>query len=130
MRTVISEETSKTVRTILESVVNNGSGRNAQIAGYRVGGKTGTAQKYDETGIAAGKLIASFIGFAPADDPEYVTLILVDEPQVGSIFGSTVAAPFVKDVLEETLHYLDTCRRAELKSSPCRICAPDDGAGQ
>lgn len=105
VRTVISEETSKTVRTILESVVNNGSGRNAQIAGYRVGGKTGTAQKYDETGIAAGKLIASFIGFAPADDPEYVTLILVDEPQVGSIFGSTVAAPFVKDVLEETLHY-------------------------
>lgn len=106
VRRVISEESSATVRGILESVVENGSGRNAKIEGYRVGGKTGTAQKYDETGVAAGKLIASFIGFAPADDPEYVVLVLVDEPQVGQIFGSTVAAPFVKDILEETLrHY-------------------------
>jgi stage V sporulation protein D (sporulation-specific penicillin-binding protein) len=71
-----------------------------------VGGKTGTAQKYGEDGrIAQGKLIASFIGFAPADDPEFVCLILVDEPQVGTIFGSTVAAPFVKQVLEEMLRY-------------------------
>jgi len=106
VRRVISEETSEKVRTILESVVENGSGKNARIAGYRVGGKTGTAQKYDESGASSSKLIASFIGFAPADDPEYVVLILVDEPQVGTIFGSTVAAPFVKDVLEETLrHY-------------------------
>ena len=106
VRRVISEATSARVREILESVVKNGSGRNAQIAGYRVGGKTGTAQKYDETGASSSKLIASFIGFAPADDPEYVLLILVDEPKVGTIFGSTVAAPFVKQVMEETLrHY-------------------------
>lgn len=106
IRSVISEQTSKRVREILESVVENGSGRNAQIPGFRVGGKTGTAQKYDENGsVAQGKLIASFIGFAPADDPEYVCLILVDEPKVGTIFGSTVAAPFVKQVLEETLRY-------------------------
>lgn len=106
VRNVISEESSKKVRTILESVVANGSGKNAQINGYRVGGKTGTAQKYDsDGGIAQGKLIASFIGFAPADNPRYVCLILVDEPQVGTIFGSTVAAPFVKTVLEETLQY-------------------------
>lgn len=105
VRQVISGETSAKVRKILESVVENGSGRNAQIPGYRVGGKTGTAQKYDDTGVAAGKLIASFIGFAPADDPQFVVLILVDEPKVGSIFGSTVAAPFVKNVLEETLRY-------------------------
>lgn len=106
VRQVISEETSAKVRELLEGVVASGSGRNAQIPGYRVGGKTGTAQKYEEGGgVAQGKLIASFIGFVPADDPEYVCLILVDEPQVGVIFGSTVAAPFVKVVLEETLHY-------------------------
>lgn len=106
VRRVISEETSATVRQILESVVTEGSGRNAAIPGYRVGGKTGTAQKYENGRIADGKLIASFIGFAPADDPEFVCLLLVDEPQVGTIFGSTVAAPFVKVILEETLrHY-------------------------
>ena len=106
VRRVISETTSERVRTILESVVSEGSGKNAAIPGYRVGGKTGTAQKYENGQIADGKLIASFIGFAPADDPEYVCLILVDEPKVGTIFGSTVAAPFVKQVMEETLrHY-------------------------
>ena len=106
VRRVISEETSATVRSILESVVAEGSGRNAQIPGYRVGGKTGTAQKYVDGKVSSGSLIASFIGFAPADDPKYLCLILVDEPKVGVIFGSTVAAPFVKDVLQDTLmHY-------------------------
>ena len=106
VRRVISEETSAMVREILEGVVSEGSGRNAQVPGYRIGGKTGTAQKYGENGrIADGKLIASFIGFAPADDPEFLVLILVDEPKVGVIFGSTVAAPFVKDVLAETLQH-------------------------
>ena len=105
VRQVISEETSAKVRTILESVVTEGSGKNGAIPGYRVGGKTGTAQKYEDGKIAEGKLIASFIGFAPADDPEYLCLILVDEPKVGTIFGSTVAAPFVKQVLEETLRH-------------------------
>lgn len=105
VRRVISEETSATLREILVSVVENGSGRNAQINGYKVGGKTGTAQKYENGIIAEGKLVASFIAFAPADDPEYVCLIIVDEPKVGVIFGSTVAAPAVKDVLEETLRY-------------------------
>lgn len=105
VRRVISEETSALVREIAESVVTNGSGRNAAVAGYRIGGKTGTAQKYEDGKIADGKLIASFIGFAPADDPEFVCLILVDEPQVGTVFGSTVAAPFVKQMLEETLRH-------------------------
>ena len=106
VRRVISEETSALVRDIGESVVSEGSGKNAVIPGYRIGGKTGTAQKYGADGkIAQGKLIASFIGFAPADEPKYVCLILVDEPQVGTIFGSTVAAPFVKQVMEEVLRY-------------------------
>ena len=106
VRRVISEETSALVRDIGESVVSEGSGKNAAIPGYRIGGKTGTAQKYGADGkIAQGKLIASFIGFAPADEPKYVCLRLVDEPQVGPIFGSTVAAPFVKQVMEEVLRY-------------------------
>ena len=106
VRQVISGETSATVRQILQSVVDNGTGRNAKIEGYYVGGKTGTAQKYDEYGrVSAGSYICSFIGFAPADDPRYLCLILVDEPHVGSIFGSTVAAPFVRRVLSEILPY-------------------------
>ena len=106
VRRVISEETSALVRDIGESVVSEGSGKNAAIPGYRIGGKTGTAQKYGADGkIAQGKLIASFIGFAPADEPKYVCLILVDEPQVGTIFGSTVAAPLVKQAMEEVLRY-------------------------
>lgn len=106
VRRVISESASKTVRRILQSVVDNGTGKNCKIDGYAVGGKTGTAQKYDEYGrVAEGKYICSFIGFAPADDPRFVCLILVDEPQVAQIFGSTVAAPFVRTVLEDALHY-------------------------
>lgn len=106
IRRVVSEETSAIVRQILQSVVDNGTGRNARIAGYNVGGKTGTAQKYDKYGrVDQGNYICSFIGFAPAEDPIYVCLILVDEPRVSSIFGSTVAAPFVKSVLEDLLHY-------------------------
>jgi stage V sporulation protein D (sporulation-specific penicillin-binding protein) len=106
VRRVITEETSAIVRTLLQGVVREGSGKNAYIPGYRVGGKTGTAQKYENNHIAQGKLVASFIGFAPADDPQVVVLILVDEPKVNVIFGSTVAAPFVRDVLFDTLkHY-------------------------
>ena len=105
VRRVIREETSALVREIAESVVTSGSGRNAAVPGYRIGGKTGTAQKYEDGKIAEGKLVASFVGFAPADDPEFVCLILVDEPQVGTVFGSTVAAPFVKQMLEETLRH-------------------------
>lgn len=105
IRQVIRESSSALVREILEGVVQEGSGKNAQIPGFRVGGKTGTAQKYEDGAVAQGKLIASFIGFAPADDPEFICLILVDEPKVGTIFGSTVAAPFVKQVMEETLYY-------------------------
>ncbi len=106
VRQVISSEASQLVRQILQSVVDNGTGRNCQIEGYFVGGKTGTAQKYDEYGrVSAGSYICSFVGFAPADDPQYLCLILVDEPKVGQIFGSTVAAPFVRRVLSEILPY-------------------------
>jgi stage V sporulation protein D (sporulation-specific penicillin-binding protein) len=106
IRNVISKKTSNAMKEVLQSVVDNGSGKNAAIEGYKVGGKTGTAQKYDEDGtIMAGKNISSFIGFAPVEDPKFIVLITVDEPSGGSSFGSIVAAPYVKEVLDSALKY-------------------------
>lgn len=106
VRQVISEETSATMRQILESVVSQGGGGNAKIEGYKVGGKTGTAQKYDENGqILQNKHISSFIGFAPADDPQYIVLIIIDEAGVAVDYGGVIAAPYAKDVLQECLEY-------------------------
>lgn len=106
IRRVISESTSKTVRTLLQGVVDSGSGRNAAIPGYSVGGKTGTSQKYDEKGrVSSTLLVASFLGFAPVEDPKYMCLIIVDEPQVPVVYGSTVAAPYVQQVLSKVLNY-------------------------
>ncbi len=121
----IKEETSATMRSILESVVTLGSGKNAYIEGYRVGGKTGTAQKYDEDGkVMTGKHIASFIGFAPADDPQIAVLIIVDEPNVAVDFGSIVAAPYVKNVLEESLQYMGVERDFEQVPQPESVEVP------
>ncbi len=104
VRRVIAPQTSEIVRGMLKNVVDNGSGKNAQIYGYTVGGKTGTSQKYEEDGsVSSTRLIASFIGFAPVTDPQFVCLIVVDEPQVPSVYGSTVAAPFVQQVLASSL---------------------------
>jgi len=106
IRKVIATETSEKMKAVLQSVVDNGSGKNAAIDGYAVGGKTGTAQKYNSDGsIMIGKNISSFVGFAPADNPEFVVLITVDEPSAGSSFGSIVAAPYVKEVLDSSLKY-------------------------
>ncbi len=104
---VISRETSDIVRGMLQNVVENGSGHLAQIPGYTVGGKTGTSQKVDpETGAYAYKHIASFIGFAPASDPEYITLIVADEPQT-EYWGEVVAAPAFQRVMSFTLGYFN-----------------------
>lgn len=106
VRQVISASTSATVRELLTGVVDSGSGKNAAIPGYSVGGKTGTSQKYDKKGnVSSTLLVASFVGFAPADDPEYLCLIIVDEPQVPVVYGSTVAAPYVQQVLRNVLTY-------------------------
>ena len=101
----ISEETSAIVRQLLENAVENGGGRNAYIPGYRVGGKTGTAQKYVNGKVSRDVHICSFLGFAPMDDPEIGLLLIVDEPSVRPDYGSTVAAPFARQILEETLKY-------------------------
>lgn len=105
VRQVISQETSRQVVLALERVVSNGTGRNAYIPGYRVGGKTGTAQIAGPGGYQQGKYVASFMGVAPVNDPRLVALVVVEEPQ-GIYYGGTVAAPVFKKVIEDSLHYL------------------------
>lgn len=112
VRQVISEQTSAIVREALESVVAKGTGGNAFIDGYRVGGKTGTAQKVINGKYSANEHIVSFIGFAPADDPQIVVYTAVDNPQ-GIQFGGVVAAPIVQDILEDTLQYMGIPKRKE-----------------
>ena len=104
---VISETTSDIVRGMLQGVVDEGSGNRAQISGYAVAGKTGTSQKVDpDTGTYGGGYVASFIGFAPASDPEYVALIAVDDPGT-TYWGEVVAAPAFHDVMSFTLGYFN-----------------------
>ena len=100
----VSEETSRTLALMLEDVVTKGSGKQAYIEGYRVGGKTGTAQKYENGVIAQGKYVSSFVGFFPANQPKYVALVVVDEP-TGPHYGSTVAAPYAKTIFEGIIRY-------------------------
>ena len=106
-RDVISEETSKLVRYALESVVAKGTGRNAYLNGYRVGGKTGTAQKVKDGRYMEGNYILSFIGFMPANDPEVVVYVAVDNPKGVVQYGGTVAAPIAKRVLEASANALN-----------------------
>lgn len=104
VRQVVSEQTSRTMCEILESVVSVGGGKNAYLAGYRIAGKTGTSEKQPR---GNGHYVASFVGFAPADDPEIVCLVILDQPPVGNVYyGGLIAAPVVKNILEESLQYL------------------------
>lgn len=104
--TPIRPETSETMRALLQAVVDLGGGKNAAIAGYRIGGKTGTAQVYKEGRIVSDVHIGSFYGFAPADDPLVSVLLIVKEAHVPVDYGSTTAAPFARQILENTLSYL------------------------
>lgn len=99
---IISTQTSQTMKEILESVVSAGTGNKTYIAGYRVGGKTATSEKLPRK---SGKYIASFLAFAPAENPQVMALVLIDEPQ-GVYYGGTVAGPVMKELLENTLPYL------------------------
>ncbi|NLM45039.1 MAG: stage V sporulation protein D [Clostridiales bacterium] len=107
VRQVISKETSATMRQILESVVTDGSGRGAYIPGYKVGGKTGTAQKAEGGRYVSGKYVSSFVGFAPSNDPRITVLVVIDEPGGGSYYGGVIATPVVKNIISDTLRYLD-----------------------
>lgn len=106
-RQVISEETSKLVRYTLESVVSQGTGRNAYINNYRVGGKTGTAQKVNNGVYMENNYILSFIGFMPADNPEVVVYVAIDNPKGVVQYGGTVAAPVAKNVLTRCIDILE-----------------------
>ncbi|MCC8138405.1 MAG: peptidoglycan glycosyltransferase [Clostridiales bacterium] len=99
---ILSEETSETMRYLLEQVVDGGSGKNAYIEGYRIGGKTATSETLPR---GQGKYISSFVGFAPADDPQVICLCVINNPQ-GTYYGGTIAAPVVKDIFENILPYL------------------------
>ncbi len=109
----ISEETSATMREILESVVAEGTGGKAKVEGYRIGGKTATSQKLPR---GSGKYIASFMTFAPADDPQIMTLVLIDEPQ-GLYYGGSVAGPVMQDFLENILPYMNIPKTAVVEDS-------------
>ncbi|MDE5766424.1 MAG: hypothetical protein K2I17_04585 [Clostridia bacterium] len=98
----VSEKASRLLAEMLEGVVKEGSGKKAYIEGYKVGGKTGTAQKYEDGHIASGKYVSSFVGFFPANNPQYLALIIVDEP-VGTYYGSAVAAPVAKEIFEDII---------------------------
>lgn len=105
---IVTKETTNLVRYALESVVANGSGRNAYIEGYRVGGKTGTAQKVGTNGAYMdGNYILSFMGFMPANDPKYVTYIALDHPQGVTQYGGVVAAPIAKNVFKQIISIYD-----------------------
>lgn len=104
-RQVISEETSQTMRQTLESVVTVNSRSNAYIKGYHIGGKSGTSQKLDEN-PKGNTYVSSYCAFYPADDPEIIMLVMVDEPTNGLYYGSAVAAPVVSEVFTEILPYL------------------------
>ena len=104
-KSVISASTSETVRRLLKNVVSLGSGKLAGVAGYSIGGKTGTAQKYADGHIAAGKYVSSFIGFSTVEDPEYIVYFMVDEPVGYRYYGSLVAAPYVGQIFSKIFAY-------------------------
>ena len=101
-RRILSEQTSETMREILEKVVSEGGGKNGQVTGYRIGGKTATSQTLPR---GSGRYIASFIGFAPADDPEVIAIAIIHNPK-GTYYGGQIAAPVVRQLFENILPYL------------------------
>ena len=99
----VSKETSQTLREVLEAVVAEGTGKHGQVEGYRVGGKTATSEKLPRR---SGKYISSFLGFAPANHPQILGLVLIDEPQ-GTYYGGVIAAPVMAEIFQNVLPYLD-----------------------
>lgn len=110
----ISAETSKTMRGLLELVVEKGGGKNARVSGYRIGGKTGTAQFYRDGRVVTDTHVGSFLGFAPADDPVIALLIIVSEAKVPVDYGSATAAPFAAQIMAETLESMGFPKEGEL----------------
>ena len=112
----VSKDTSDKIRYMLEQVIVKANGIQSFIPGYRVGGKTGTSQKYEGNSIASGKFTSSFVGTFPADNPEYVILVVVDEPSSGNYYGSIVATPYAKMVFEGIIEYKNISPSEDLAS--------------
>ncbi|MCL5056644.1 MAG: stage V sporulation protein D [Actinobacteria bacterium] len=123
IRSALSKETSDQVKGLLENVVARGTGINAFVEGYRVAGKTGTAQVVGESGgYVSGRYVASFVGFAPVEDPQVAVLVMIAEPQGGVYYGGVVAAPVFQSIMRDTLHYLG------IPENPGIIKPPDPAA--
>ncbi len=123
VNTTISPETSALMRELLEQVVSIGGAKNAKIDGYRIGGKTGTAQVYKEGRIVKNLHIGSFLGFAPADDPKIALLVIVDEADTPVDYGGTTAAPFARQILADVLPYLGV--KCDASTEAEKITLPD-----
>ena len=127
VRKVISKETSDTMLSLMETVVSDGSGSKSYIPGYKIGGKTGTAQKIIDGKYEDGKFIASFVAVAPIDDPKIAMLIVVDEPS-GTYYGGSIAAPVAREIFEDTLKYLEIPKKLseeEKKENQETVIVPD-----
>jgi len=120
VRQVISEETSTTMAGVLEGVVSEGTGKNAFIPGYRVAGKTGTSETTEDD-----RYIASFCGFAPADNPVVTVLVMLDDPRGDSVYGGVIAAPVVGSIIEQTLEYLQVPRKGDEEYIERETVVPD-----
>lgn len=120
----ISEQTSATMRILLEGVVEEGGGKNARVEGYSIGGKTGTAQVYIDGVVSSDTHIGSFLGFAPMDDPAIAVLVIVDRADVPVDFGSVTAAPYAKEILEQSLMYMGYAKDLG-KDAPGDVQVPD-----
>ena len=121
----ISPETSAAMRALLENVVENGGGKNGAVTGYRIGGKTGTAQVYKDGRVVSNVHIGSFVGFAPIDQPRFAVLVTVNEAQVPVDYGSTTAAPFARQIMEEVLQYLGVPKQEPGETPPPQVTVPD-----
>ena len=121
----IKPETSAVMRTLLENVVENGGGKNAAVPGYRIGGKTGTAQVYKDGRVVSNVHIGSFLGFAPIDQPRFAVLVTVNEAKVPVDFGSATAAPFASQIMAEVLNYLGVRKADPDATEPPAVTVPD-----
>ena len=126
VRQVITRETSEELRAALELVVSEGTGKLAYVPGYRLAGKTGTANKVVNGVLVQGKYMAWFIGFAPANDPKLAFLVMIDEPK-GAYYGGQIAAPVFSGVMRDVLRYLEVPPQAESAdpSESERVVVPD-----
>jgi cell division protein FtsI (penicillin-binding protein 3) len=124
-RPAMKRETALAVRRMLElAVLPGGTAPRAQVAGYRVAGKTGTAHKLEGHGYAANRYVSSFVGFAPASDPRIVVAVMIDEPTAGEYYGGAVAAPVFSTVTGSALRMLGVATDAPVDNV---ILPPDDG---